>query len=202
MRSLPDGRKYWTTADDFDGQRGDPVPYLARHQFTRPNFRSNGQLSRPDLKTNTVASEAWTEMKNGFIAYYIWGNSAQRRGRAELFVEDPDNIKIQYNYAYLETGRSCITCHAQGVQAAPSDVATAVENGTFRGGNLDVIKRHWTSNDKLRDVYGETRVKFHASMKKLVEGLSDGDASVNKALVNGAGQEPTLLLLKIIDRLR
>jgi hypothetical protein len=196
-RETSTGKAYWATSDDFDGREGEPIPHMRGR--VAPQFRGDGMVGRPDA--GTIASEAWLEMENGFIAYYIWGNANQRRGRAELFVEDPENVSAGFNFKYLETGRSCITCHTQGPQAAPSDMATAIEDGTFTGQRLAEAKKYWTSNAELNTYYAKSRTPFVAAMKKLVDSLSDGDKNLNRKLTQG-GTEPILMVLKVIDRTR
>jgi hypothetical protein len=200
MRTTKDGRKYWTTSDDFYGRNGNRVPYDRDGGRVTPNFRGNGQLSRPDA--GTIVSESWVEMENGFNAYYIWGNADQRRGRAELFVEDPDNVRASFNFHYLETGRSCVTCHAQGVQAAPSHMAKLIREGKFTGTTLTEAKKWWTSDEDLKKLYEGTRVRFLAAMSRIVGAVSDGDQSENNKLLNGVGLEPVLSLVQIVDRTR
>ena len=213
MRYTADGRIYWNTADDFDGREGDALPYVdfqvgdnsGRVSYA-PQFRFDGMLNFPGAET--IASEAWVGMKNGFNAYYIWGNANQRRGRAETFVDDPDNVgynqfnpnATSFQGHYLETGRSCISCHAQGPQSKPSDMAIAMENGTISGQALEAAKQFWSTNEELNGYYEESRLLFQKAMTTVVLGVSDASESENGKLINGADGEPILMMVKVIDR--
>ena len=129
-------------------------------------------------------SEWWMQLPNGFMYWGIHGEGSQERGKAEFpFAIDPANWKQD---ATLATGRSCITCHSNGVQSAHSDDEFAGNNG-------------WTSNDDLfKKIYDPARRKFQKSMRTLVDNLSDGDDKLNERLVNGT-LEPVASALAIIE---
>lgn len=173
---------YSFTSDEFDGRDNGNINYTTAP--TDQDQRSTGALNAGPGDGNTaVASEWWMQLPNGFIYYGIHGEGSQERGKAEFpFAIDPANWAQK---ADLATGRSCITCHANGIQAAPSDATFAGNNG-------------WSSNDQLQVMYGEVRGKFQAGMRKLVEGVSDGDESLNTRLVEGS-IEPISKAIMLIE---
>jgi hypothetical protein len=197
LRELPDGRKYWATGDEFYGREGKEIPYASGDPVVRLRGGARGGMLA--IKGGgTVASEAWMEMKNGLISYYIWGNAAQERTRAEQsFIIDPANKRSRF----VINGRSCITCHAAGSQGAPSDMATYIDNGRISSQYVTRAKEFWTTNDKLEKIYAETRVKFQEALGKIVYGISDGDKAYNEKIKLGGGEaEPLLFLINMIER--
>lgn len=160
---------YSFSSDEFDGRDGGSINY--QNAPTDQDQRSTGALNAAPGDGNTaIASEWWMQLPNGFIFYGIHGEGSQERGKAEFpFAVDPANWKQGND---LAVGRSCITCHAAGIQSAPSDAEYAGRNG-------------WTSNEQLSTLYNDVRGKFQTSMRKLVDGLSDGDATLNERLVSG-----------------
>lgn len=160
---------YSFSSDEFDGRDGGNINY--QNAPSDQDQRSTGALNAGPGDGNTaIASEWWMQLPNGFFYWGIHGEGSQERGKAEFpFAVDPANWK---QGADLATGRSCITCHSSGVQSAPSDAEFAGRNG-------------WTSNEQLTTLYNTVRGKFQGSMRKLVDALSDGDATLNERLVSG-----------------
>lgn len=160
---------YSYTTDEFDGRDQGSIRY--NDAPTDRDQRGTGALrASPNDDGTAVASEWWMQLPNGFMYYGIHGEGSQERGRGEFpFAIDPGNWKQN---SVLATGRSCITCHTNGIQSAPSDVEFAGRNG-------------WTSNEDLTKLYNGTRDKFKAGMRTLVAGLSDGDKDLNERMVNG-----------------
>lgn len=160
---------YSYTTDEFDGRDNGSIRYndapTDRHQ------RGTGALrASPNDDGTAVASEWWMQLPNGFMYYGIHGEGSQERGRGEFpFAIDPGNWKQN---SVLATGRSCISCHTNGIQSAPSDVEFAGRNG-------------WTSNEDLSKLYDGSREKFKAAMRTIVAGISDGDKDLNERMVNG-----------------
>jgi hypothetical protein len=161
-----------------------------------PKFRYDGMVG----DYGTVAAEAWSHMQNGLIAYYVWGNANQERTRAEQsFVVDPLNL---HKGGYLITG-FCVFCHVNGVQSAPNDIWTALEGGKITGGNQARLKEFWTSNDVLYEKYDEDRDIYQRAVRKIVIGISDGDAAFNKSVILGTNErEPSYYLTSIISKSR
>lgn len=160
---------YSYSTDEFDGRDKGDMRY--NRAPTNQDQRGTGALNAAPGDGNTaVASEWWMQLPNGFMYWGIHGEGSQERGKAEFpFAIDPANWKQNWD---LVTGRSCITCHAAGIQSAPSDAQYAGQNG-------------WSSNDELNTLYKQVRDKFQGSMRKLVENLSDDDGELNEKLVNG-----------------
>jgi hypothetical protein len=160
---------YSFTSDEFDGRDNGDIRY--KNAPTDRDQRETGALNAgPGDGGTAVASEWWIQLPNGFLYYSIHGEGSQERGRAEFpFAIDPANWKQD---AILATGRSCITCHANGIQSAPSDADKAGLNG-------------WTSNEDLNILYADSRGKFQKSMRAIVDAMSDGDGSLNERMVNG-----------------
>jgi hypothetical protein len=181
---------YWESFDDFDGNLRE-LPWVSGRSV--PQFRFDGMLA----DFNTVASEAWMHMKNGLPVYYIWGNANQERTKAEQsFVIDPLNHKGND----LLTGVSCIQCHISGVQASPNDMATAVEQGRVTR-DVEAARAFWTPNDELSKQYAEDRRIVIDALRKIVTGVSDGDAQFNEDLVNGVDEhEPTFFLTSALTK--
>jgi hypothetical protein len=160
---------YSYSTDEFDGRDGGDIRYTRGP--TDADQRGTGALRASPNDSNTaVASEWWMQLPNGFMYWGIHGEGSQERGRAESpFAIDPANWRQGFE---LQTGRSCITCHGAGIQSAVSDAQFAGQNG-------------WTSNDQLNVLYKQVRDKFQASMRKLVEALSDDTGELNEKLVLG-----------------
>jgi hypothetical protein len=173
---------YSYTSDEFDGRDNGSIRY--RQAPTDRDQRGTGALNAGPGDGNTaIASEWWIQLPNGFMYYSIHGEGSQERGKAEFpFAIDPANWKQN---AVLANGRSCITCHANGIQAATSDKEYAGKNG-------------WTSNDDLQKLYKGSRDQFQASMRKLVDALSDGDVKLNDRMVNGT-IEPIAKAIRIVE---
>jgi hypothetical protein len=178
LRQSATERLYWATGDRFDGQPNTEIPYSGNDT---PRFKNGAGGSQVDA-WGTHASEAWIEMDNGFIAYFVWGNATQERSKAEQsFVIDPGNPVTQD----LITGRSCITCHLNGSQSAPSDLA---------GQGV------WATNAQLGEFYNKTTVKFQAAMKTIVEAVSDGDDDYNNKITMGIlGEEPIDAMVRRVE---
>ncbi|MDA9951165.1 hypothetical protein N9D31_01195 [Oligoflexaceae bacterium] len=202
MIRTQDGRNYWATQDYFSNYEGEAIPYAVGNLI--PQIGSNdGWIDLPSIRNDREiggsefrASEAWVELKNGLISYYIWGNAHQERGRAEKsFVSDPQN---QQN-GYLVTGRSCITCHVSGVQRAPSEMNRLIRNNEIADEYMDAAKNFWTSDDVIDRYYDENADRFSAAMKKIVDAVSDADTSLNDDWVNGAGEEPIKFIIDYVE---
>jgi hypothetical protein len=194
-----DGRYYITTADYFANFEGSDIPYLEGNPV--PNVRRNSKIVDLPGGTSTV-SEAYIQGKNSCPQYFIWGAGTQERGRAEtVFVVDPQN---HYDRGqYLVTGRSCISCHINGAQAAPSDMPDHIESGRVAAGYKDAATRAWTSNDKLNDIYRKISGDFREKcMGPIVRGVSDAGSEFNAKTINGAGKEPVLFMIRQIERAR
>jgi len=199
-----DGRNYWASQDYFDGAEHtempyahdvSPVPVLEGDDgwVTLPGRNNDGSYSYDQGAAE--ASEAWVEMRNGFLAYYIWGNAHQERGRAEQsFVIDPDN---QVN-GYLLTGRSCITCHKSGPQAAPNQMRQLVDAGTVTQ-DVEKAKEIWTPQTTLDQYYDETKSHFSAAMTQIVNQVSDDDPAQNASWIHGQGDEPIKFLVTYVE---
>ena len=160
---------YSYTSDEFDGRDEGNIRYKSAP--TDDDQRETGSLNAGPNDGNTaVASEWWIQLPNGFLYYSIHGEGSQERGRAEFpFAIDPANWKQN---AVLATGRSCITCHANGIQSAPSDADKAGKDG-------------WTSTENLNILYADSRGKFQKAMRALVDAMSDGESALNERMVNG-----------------
>lgn len=185
---------YWESFDDFNGRK-QQLPWISGNPI--PRFRQDGMVA----DWGTVASEAWFHMKNGMPAYIIWGNANQERTKAELsFVRDPLNHKAS---GTLVNG-FCVFCHISGVQAAPNDIWTAIEEGKITR-DLERAKEFWTNNDELGKAYEKDRQIVVNSLAKIVTGISDGDQAFNEGLINGSDErEPCFFLVSTItgSRLR
>lgn len=184
-RQLPDRPgAYWESFDDFDGNLRE-LPWITGNPI--PRFRNDGMMA----DFNPVASEAWMHMKNGLPAYYIWGNANQERTKAELsFVLDPLNAKGNE----LITGVSCIQCHISGVQESPNDMRNAIDQGLVTR-DLEKAKEFWTPNEELSRQYAEDRRLVVDALRKIIVGISDGDAKFNEDLINGVDErEPVFFV--------
>lgn len=185
-RELPDGRAIWESFDAFFASR---EPKEIRWiDGSLPRFRGDGMVG----DYGTVASETWAHMKNGLISYYIWGNANQERSKAEQsFVRDPLNHKNQD----LLTG-FCVFCHAAGVQAAPNDMWTHIEEGRVPENRVEQAKQYWTSNQELTELYLKDKRLYQEAMNKIVYAMSDGDKEFNQSLVTGSNpKEPAYFLV-------
>ena len=184
---------YWEAFDEFYGRPGELMWINNRNPI--PRFRRDGMVA----DYGTVASEAWQHMKNGMIAYYIFGNVNQERTRAELsFVRDPLNPKS----GHVITG-FCAFCHITGVQAAPNDMWKAIEEGRITGDAAERARQFWTDNKLIAEQYNEDRLIFQTAMQKIVLGISDGDKEWNEAVIAGADpREPIYTLVNHITGLR
>ena len=173
---------YSYTSDEFDGRDNGNMKYT--NAPTDQDQRQTGSLNAgPGDSQTAVASEWWMQLPNGFIYYSIHGEGAQERGKAEVpFAIDPANWK--QNFA-LATGRSCLTCHATGVQAAHSDDAFAGKNG-------------WSANADLDAFYKQIRDKFQGGLRKIVEGVSDAEGDLNERLISGS-VEPISKAIMLIE---
>jgi hypothetical protein len=182
---LPTGGQsvYSYTTDEFFGRNNGQIRYTTRAPTTNDQ-RSTGALNAgPGNGSTQVASEWWIQLPNGFMYWGIHGEGSQERGVAEFpFAIDPANWTQS---AELVIARSCITCHAAGVQSAQTDPEYDGRNG-------------WTSNAQLNQFYGTVRGKFQNSMKVLVTALSDGDSAFNERLVNGT-IEPVAKAIMLIE---
>jgi hypothetical protein len=174
---------YSYSSDEFNGRDNGDIRYT--NAPTDRNQRSTGALfASPNNGNTAIASEWWMQLPNGFMYWGIHGEGSQERGRAETpFAIDPANWRQNWE---LQTGRSCITCHASGVQSRPSDETFAGKNG-------------WSSNEELANaIYKPVREKFQAGMKQLVDALSDGNETLNGSLVNGT-LEPVSRAILLIE---
>lgn len=184
---------YWESFDDFNGRKR-ALPWITGNPI--PQFRQDGMVA----DYGTVASEAWFHMKNGMPAYIIWGNANQERSKAEQsFVTDPLNHKG----GDLVNG-FCVFCHISGVQAAPNDIWTAIEEGKLTR-DVERAKQFWTNNEELGQAYAKDRQIVVNALAKIVTGISDGDQAFNDALINGSDErEPCFFLVSTItgSRLR
>ena len=178
LRKSADNRFYWASGDRFDGQRGAEIPYTGNDT---PQFK-NGASGSQVTVFGTHASEAWIEMDNGFIAYFVWGNAQQERSKAEQsFVIDPGNDVNRD----LITGRGCITCHLNGSQSAPSDLA---------GQGV------WATNAQLGEFYSKTTTAFQAAMRTIVEAVVDADEETReKYITTSIGEEPVDAMIRRIE---
>lgn len=181
---------YWESFDDFNGNLRE-LPWISGNPI--PRFRRDGMLS----DYGTVASEAWVHMKNGLPAYYIWGNANQERTKAELsFVLDPLNHRDRQ----LITGMSCIYCHISGVQTSPNDMRIAIDQGLITQ-DIEAAKQFWTTNEELSKQYAEDRRIVVEAIRKIVLGISDGDAKFNDDLINGVDErEPTFFVTSTVTK--
>jgi len=177
---------FWESLDEFNGRSRE----LLWLNGQIPRDRGDGMIS----DFGTTASETWYHMKNGMLAYFIFGNANQERSKAEKsFVTDPLNNQS----GDLLTG-FCVFCHLSGVQSAPNDMWTALEEGRITS-NVDAARSFWTNNDELAKQYAEDREIFVSSLKKIVLGMSDAESEWNTAVIEGADpKEPTYFLTKSI----
>jgi len=179
---------YWESFDDFNGRKRELI-WITGNPI--PRFRQDGMVA----DFGTVASEAWFHMKNGMPAYIIWGNANQERTKAELsFVTDPLNHKDRQ----LVNG-FCVFCHISGVQAAPNDVWTAIEEGKITR-DLERAKEFWTNNEDLGEAYAKDRQIVVNALAKIVSNISDGEKVFNDSIINGADErEPCFFLTSSIS---
>ena len=185
-----DGRHYISTGDYFANFEGREIPYVENDQEVQ--FRNGTRI--PSLPGGTsVVSESYLQDKNGCIKYYIWGAGTQERGRAEkVFVEDPQNHS-QSQYGYLVTGRSCMSCHINGAQSAPSDMPQHVASGKIEQGR-------WSTNEDLDLIYKDVTNKFRQDcMKPVIDKMSNGDTEWNERMLNGLESEPVLHMVRKIE---
>ncbi len=160
---------YSFSSDEFNGRDNEDINY--RQAPTLDNERGTGAFSsNPNGESLAIASEWWMTLPNGFLYWGIHGEGSQERGRAESpFAIDPANWNQGWE---LQTGRSCITCHVAGIQSAKTDRGTSRAEG-------------WSTHDELSVFYTQVRERFQGAMKRLVAGLSDGDASFNERIIAG-----------------
>jgi hypothetical protein len=178
---------YWESMDEFNGRSRE----LIWLNGSIPQDRGDGMIR----DFGTVASETWYHMKNGMPAYFIFGNANQERTKAEQsFVTDPLNKKD----GQLVTG-FCVFCHIAGVQHAPNDMWTALEEGRVTG-NVERARQYWTSNDDVAKVYKEDRDIIVNALRTIVTGMSDMDAKWNEAQIQGADpKEPSFFLVSTVS---
>ena len=176
-------RYYAGTSDEFSGRSGAPAPYRdkAPTENESPDF-AHGSFIFPKGDTpRGLVSEWWMQLPNGMLYYGIHGEAGQERGTTEKsFAVDPANWAQNGD---LATGRSCFTCHVNGVQAAASDYAG--QNG-------------WTSAEELRKLYDPVRTEFRAAMQQIVAAVADRDVVLNDAIVNGV-KEPISRAIALIE---
>ena len=163
------GLIYSFTTDEFDGRDEGSIKY--KNAPTDKDQRSTGALrAAPGDDSTAVASEWWIQLPNGFMYYSIHGEGSQERGKAEFpFATDPANWK---QGADLTTGRSCITCHMKGSQAAITDAEFEGKNG-------------WTANSDLKVLNDFTTTRFGDPMAKLTQALSDDQTGLNDKIMSG-----------------
>ncbi len=173
---------YSFSSDEFRGRDGGEIKYT--NAPTDNDERGTGAFSsNPGGGSVAIASEWWMQLPNGFMYWGIHGEGSQERGRAEIpFAIDPANWNQGWE---LQTGRSCVSCHVNGIQSAPSDGEFAGRNG-------------WTSNDQLNQLYAQTRLKFQAAMTSLVKELSDSDDAYNQRIISGT-LEPVAYAIREIE---
>lgn len=176
------GLLYSYTTDEFDGRDGGSIRYTRAP--TDKDQRSTGSLrASPNDDGTAVASEWWIQLPNGFMYYSIHGEGSQERGKAEFpFATDPANWKQD---ADLTTGRSCITCHIKGTQAAPSDVEFEGKNG-------------WTANSDLKILNDFSVQKFSDPLVKLTQALSDDESGLNDKIISGT-IEPVKRAIMVVE---
>jgi hypothetical protein len=193
-----DGRYYISTADYFANKEGDEIPYATGNPT--PNFKNNGSRIVDLPGGGNVVSESYIIGTNYCPKYYIWGAGSQERGRAEfVFVKDPQN-HAKSDGDYLVTGRSCITCHVSGAQAAPNDMDRYINEGRIAPENLAAAKAIWTKNEQLNGIYGEIISDFRTKcMQPILKQVSNGTAEFDNHVLSGASKEPVLFLIRQIE---
>lgn len=176
------GLIYAYTTDEFDGRDNGSINY--KNSPTDRDQRSTGALNgAPGDDGTAVASEWWIQLPNGFTYFSIHGEGSQERGMAEFpFAVDPANWKQD---ATLTTGRSCITCHITGSQAAKTDAEFDGKNG-------------WSSNVDLQLINTFTVKHFMDPMTILARSMSDDAGVLNDKIVSGT-LEPIKKTLTLIE---
>ncbi len=176
------GILYSYTSDEFDGRDNGNIRY--RTAPTDRDQRSTGALNAgPGDGGTAVASEWWMQLPNGMMYYSIHGEGSQERGKGEFpFAIDPANWK---QGSALATGRSCITCHIKGNQAALSDPEIQGANG-------------WTSNAELTVLNEYSGKRFSTAMEKITRAMSDDQGPLNEKIISGT-VEPVKQAIMLIE---
>lgn len=176
------GLIYAYTTDEFDGRDNGDIRY--KNAPTGRDQRGTGALkAAPNDDGTAVASEWWIQLPNGFIYFSIHGEGSQERGKGEFpFAIDPANWK---QGATLATGRSCITCHIAGTQAARPDAQFDGING-------------WSSSAELDQLNQYTVKRFMDPMTVLIRSLSDGAGALNDKMTSGT-LEPIKSAISVVE---
>ena len=166
------GQNLWYsfTTDEFDGRDGGNINYT--NAPTDSDQRDTGSFNAGPGDSNTaVASEWWMQLPNGFMYWGIHGEGGQQRGQAEFpFAIDPMNWAT--SESALQTGHSCIACHASGIHGATSDASIQGQNG-------------WTSQTTLNQFYAQVSGKFQTAMGTVIKGMSDAPDTLNQQMISG-----------------
>lgn len=182
------GAQYWyvKSHDEFDGRAGGDISDQYKAQApTERDYRDGSGSTSMTLASKlpgqeSVASEWWLEMPNGFLAFGIHGEGSQERTRAELpFAVDPYTPS-----GCLETGR-CINCHSAGVRG----VRSTPESTSGAG---------WTRQEDLDRYYGEVRKKYADAQAQLIDRMSDASESLKNDIINGV-KEPALFAERLYE---
>ena len=155
-----------------------------------------GPDTHPDVCAggSATASEAWRNLPNGLIAFYLWGNANQRINRAATtLVTDPlerqETIVTIDNQSFdvkpLGVGQ-CYYCHISGTMYRKSDMATAKANGLLT--NVEA-NNFWSDQAVIDEFYQRDSDLFREAIRKIVVGMSD-DEQLNKSLTAFELEEP------------
>jgi hypothetical protein len=182
LRALKmNGKDYHYFLSSDPGSPGDPNGQIASSPpgSISPN---GGDIPRTPGR-NIGASEAYHMLPNGFIRYFIWRNPGDRGTKAlQSGAIDPAN---PHNNFTLVTGRSCISCHNNGVRGG------ALDTHTMGNGYSD--KATWEKH------FTDARNQFFGAMEKIVKAVSSGSPDFNERLVQGRTREPVAYLIAMIE---
>ena len=79
------------------------------------------------------------------------------------------------------------------------DPDTLKAAGKLSAQQMSAASQYWSTNAELLVEYEGTRTKFQKAMSQIVYTVSDASPEENSKMENGAGGEPVLHLLKLVD---
>ena len=162
---------------------GDPSNARANEATGEIRLPRNNGNDLPRYPGRQISGgEGYHQLPNGFFRYFVFRNPGTVGTKALASgVIDPANFR---NNFHLVTGRSCISCHSNGVRGAPMD---------------SYGQEGWSSEAEWEKYFTEVRDEFRASKKFIVDAVSDGSPEFNRKLTFGSTREPVAFLIEMVE---
>ncbi len=170
---------YFMTGDP--GSVGEPD-----RGFPAQAFKGDGNTGHnlPGMPSRQISgSESIQQMPNGLLRYIVWRNTGDSGTKALTSgVIDPANPHNGYT---LVVGRSCVSCHNNGIRGFAVDTAK-MGNG-------------WSTQEEFDPYFQKAQNEYFAAMAQIINRVVGGNQEFKEQLIRGRSREPISYLISRVE---